>query len=182
MIGIDGNILGIGRRLLHALRQVMQRDFGEQASATLQEAGYATGDEVYEAFRRWLVEYAGLEDPADLDAEYLNEVLGTFFTTLGWGTVTVERIGSAGLAVDSPDWAEADPSANALAPGCHVTAGLLAGFLGHLAEDDVAVMEIECRTRNDSRCRFLAGSPETLQAVYEALSTGKDYRAALGAD
>ncbi len=107
-------------------------------------------------------------------------MLGDFFTTLGWGSVVVEPVGASGLAVDSPDWAEADPAANTLAPACHITAGLLAGFLGRLAEEDVAVMEIECRTRNDSRCRFLAGSPETLQAVYDAMSAGQDYHEVLG--
>jgi hypothetical protein len=42
-------------------------------------------------------------------------------------------------------------------------------------------MELECRTRNDSRCRFLAGSPQTLQAVYDAMSAGRDYRDVLTA-
>ena len=81
---------------------------------------------MYEEFSAWLVDYAGVEDPADLDARYLDEVLTRFFSSLGWGNVSMERIGESGLAFDSGDWAEAEPAANALAPGCHVTAGLLA--------------------------------------------------------
>lgn len=179
MTEFGGQILGIGRRMLHALRQVLERDYGNRAAASLQEAGYAAGDQLYEEFSAWLVDYAGVEDPADLDARYLDEVLTRFFGSLGWGRVSMERIGESGLAFDSGDWGEAEPEANALAPGCHVTAGLLAGFLGRLAGQDVAVMEIECRTCNDSRCRFLAGAPETLQTVYDAVSAGKNYREVL---
>jgi hypothetical protein len=40
-------------------------------------------------------------------------------------------------------------------------------------------MEVECRSANDARCRFLAGSTDTLQAVYDAMANGKDYRQAL---
>jgi hypothetical protein len=43
----------------------------------------------------------------------------------------------------------------------------------------MAVMEVECRSCNQARCRFLAGSQETLQAVYDAMSDGRDYREAL---
>jgi len=53
-------------------------------------------------------------------------------------------------------------------------------MLGRLAGEYVAVMEIECRSRGDERCRFLAGSAETLQAVYEGVSDGRDYRNVLG--
>ena len=178
---IQGEVLGIGRRLLHALRHVLERDFGEQAAAALQEAGYTAGDQLYDTFQTWLADEVGVDDPADLDVRYLDEVLGKFFGSLGWGAVALTRVGTGGLAVDAEDWAESEPGANALAPGCHVTAGLLAGFLGRLADGDIAVMEMECRTRNDSRCRFLAGAPETLQAVYEAAAEGRDYESVLSA-
>ncbi len=173
MTVFNGGILGIGHRMLHSLRNVLERDYGEAATASLQEAGFAASEDVYAAFTRWLHERAGVADPADLAVEHL-------FTALGWGSLSVERVGGGGLAVDSGDWAEAEPHANALTPGCHVTAGLLAGFLGQLADQDVAVMEIECRTRNDSRCRFLAGSQETLQSVFDAVASGKSYVEALG--
>jgi predicted hydrocarbon binding protein len=179
MTEFSGQVLGIGRRMLHALRQVLERDMGDQAAAALQEAGYAAGDQVYDSFQQWLAKETGLDDPADLDAQYLDEVLARFFSSLGWGTVTLERIGTGGLAIDASDWAESEPGANALAPGCHVTAGLLAGFLGRIAASDIAVMEMECRTRNDSHCRFLAGAPETLQMVYAAAAEGRDYRTVL---
>jgi predicted hydrocarbon binding protein len=84
------------------------------------------------------------------------------------------------LAVDATEWAEADPSSGTVAPSCHVTAGMLAGLLGRLAGSHVAVMEIECRSRGDEQCRFLAGAPETLQAVYDGATEGKDYRDVLG--
>lgn len=176
MTAFDGTVLGIGSRMLHRLRTVLERDFGERTGAALQEAGYAAGDELYDGFIGWLAQRTGVQDPADLDARHLDDLLRDFFHGLGWGHLRLERLGMDGLSIDSDDWAEADPQANAFAPACHVTAGLLAGFLGRLADQNVAVMEIECRSRNDPRCRFLAGAPETLQAVYDAVSAGQDYR------
>jgi len=44
----------------------------------------------------------------------------------------------------------------------------------------VAVMEVECRSRGDARCRFLAGSPDTLSALYDRMAQGSSYSEALG--
>lgn len=179
MTAYDGSVLGLGSRMLHRLRSVLERDLGEQAAQTMQEAGYAAGDELYDAWTGWLAERTGVADPGELDAQHLSDQLGAFFSGLGWGHLTVTRLGAA-LAVDARDWAEADPGAATPGPACHVTSGMLAGLLGRLAGDHVAVLEIECRSRGDAQCRFLAGAPETLQAVYEAATGGQDYREVLG--
>ncbi len=42
-------------------------------------------------------------------------------------------------------------------------------------------MEVECRSRNDERCRFLSASPETLNTVFEQMTQGTGYEQALGA-
>jgi hypothetical protein len=41
-------------------------------------------------------------------------------------------------------------------------------------------MEVECRSRGDGRCRFLAGAPETLSTLYDRMSQGAAYTDALG--
>jgi len=43
------------------------------------------------------------------------------------------------------------------------------------------VMEVECRSRNDGRCRFLSASPDTLNTVYAQMTEGRDYTEVLGA-
>ncbi len=40
-------------------------------------------------------------------------------------------------------------------------------------------MEVECRSRGEARCRFLAGSPETLSIVYDRMAQGSGYLEAL---
>jgi predicted hydrocarbon binding protein len=172
-------ILGVGAGALHTLRRSLTRDLGEQAAVCLQEAGYAAGEQIYEAFRNWLPEYTGVGTPADLDARVLGEVLSAFFCELGWGSLNVERAGGNGLAITSTDWAEADPNESSEIPSCYMAAGLFADFLGRLSETSVAVMEVECRSRRDPRCKFLVGTPETMEAVYEALASGGDYESAL---
>lgn len=177
-VQLDSNVIGIGRKGLLALRHALATPPADPASF-LQETGYGAGDEFYHQFTQWLPSYAGVHDPSELDASRLGEVLSEFFQSLGWGPLVMEGLGDAGFTVDSTDWAESEPGSNAPAPGCYYTSGLLSSILSKLAGGEVAVMEVECRSCNDSRCRFLAGSPTTLQAVFEAMTAGKDYRQAM---
>lgn len=174
--------LRLGRRSLHQLRSALERDAGPQAAAYLQEAGFAGGEDLFAEFAEWLLGTRGVERPGDLDARYLGEVLGEFFAEHGWGTMTVAPLGEAILALDAPDWAEAEDEGRSEFPTCHLSSGLLADFVGRLAGGLVAVMEVECRSRGDARCRFVAGAPETLAALYDRMSQGARYREAAGAD
>src|SRR5215217_5435053 len=169
----------LGRRVLHQLRASLERDTGLQASSYLQEAGFAGGEELYGEFAEWLVATRGVERPADLDARFLGEVLSQFFAEQGWGALEVTPLGDAVLALDSSEWAEAADEGRGEFPSCHLTCGLLADFFGRLSDGLVAVMEVECRSRGDARCRFLAGAPETLSALYERMAQGSSYIDAL---
>lgn len=168
----------IGRRVLHQLRASLERDTGLQASSYLQEAGFAGGEELYGEFAEWLLGTRGVERPGDLDMAYLSEVLAEFFTDQGWGALTARHLGAV-LALDAADWAEAGGASSEF-PSCHVTCGMLADFFGRMSDGLVAVMEVECRSRGESRCRFLAGAPETLSALYDRMAAGASYLEALG--
>lgn len=152
----------------------------DQVVTVLQEVGYAAGAGTYRAFADWLPERAGVARPEELDAALLGDVLSEFFGRAGWGTLTMSPVGGSALAVDSPDWAEAEPG-TAETPMCFFSAGMLADFLGRLSDQPVAVMEVECRSRGDGRCRFLSATPEVLEQVYEQMTQGRTYAEALGA-
>jgi hypothetical protein len=83
--------------------------------------------------------------------------------------------------IDSADWAESDPARPLDFPGCYYTSGVLADFFTRLAGEPLSVMEVECRSMGGERCRFLVGSGETMQRVYEAMGQGVTYEAAVGA-
>jgi predicted hydrocarbon binding protein len=170
----------LGRKVIHQLRAALERDTGLQAASYLQEAGFAGGEELYAEFARWLVATHGVERPSDLDTQFLSEVLSEFFAEQGWGPLSAQRLGQAVLALDSTEWAEASEEGRGEFPSCHLTCGLLADFFGRLSDGLVAVMEVECRSRGDARCRFLAGAPETLSALYDRMAQGSSYADALG--
>jgi predicted hydrocarbon binding protein len=170
--------LMIGRGALRQLHVTLLRTAPDAAVNILQESGYAAGAGVFQAFTAWLPRETGVGRPEDLDAGRLNDVLSAFFQATGWGSVSVAPMGGAALVVDSSDWAEADPG-TAEEPMCFFSSGMLADFLGRLSGEPVAVMEVECRSRNDARCRFLSAAPETLNAVYEEMTQGRSYAEAL---
>jgi predicted hydrocarbon binding protein len=169
----------MSRRVLQQLRTTLERDAGLQAASYLQEAGFAGGEAMADAFRAWLAERYGVEEPRELDAGHFGTTLSQFLSDLGWGTVTVGPLGNAALAIDSSDWAEAQDDPSGEYPSCHLSCGLLADFLGRISDGTVAVMEVECRSRGDARCRFLAGSPDTLAALYDRMAHGMTYLEAL---
>lgn len=178
-VTLDDNMISVGIHVLHNLRQSLARDLGDRAAVYLQEAGFAGGSQVYESFLRWLPEFTGVDDPGNLDAGALSEVLSAFFEELGWGTMTVAEAGKGALVITATDWAESEVGGGSPQPSCYVTSGILTDFLGRLSSVPVAVMEVECRTSGDQHCRFIAGAPETLEAVFNAVANGDRYESVL---
>lgn len=158
--------------ILRQLHASLAAHAPDQVVTILQEAGYAAGEGLYKVF-------AAVNNPTDLDADLLAETLSEFFTSRGWGTVTITPVGTGALALDSGDWAEAEPGTSQT-PMCFFSAGMLADFLGRLSDETVAVMEVECRSKGDARCRFLSATPETLDKVYNEMTQGRSYAEALG--
>jgi predicted hydrocarbon binding protein len=166
-------LVALSPAALHRLRDTA----GAQA---LQEAGYAAGDGLYRAFTAWLPSVAGVDDPAEVASTRLPEVVGKFFSSLGWGGVAVTQLSDAVVAVDSADWAEAQAGAGLQYPSCAFTSGVLADFFTLLGDAPLATMEVECRSRGDARCRWLLGAPESLNALYQHMAQGADYLTVLG--
>src|SRR5213592_3956470 len=173
-------MVGLTRDALVTLRSVLFRDAGANAAAYLQEAGYGGGAALYEAFARWTAS-RGLPTPETMPASAFQERGAEFFAELGWGAVMVGTLHDSVLTLDSPNWAESDPASAMQFPGCYLSAGLLADFFGRLAggSSPLVVMEVECRSMGSGRCRFLLGSSETIQHVYDGMTQGVSYDAAL---
>jgi len=166
-------LVALSPAALHRLRD-------SAGAQVLQDAGYTAGDGAYRSFTGWLPVVAGVEDPAELAASRLAEMLSRFFSSLGWGGVAVSQLSDAVMAVDSTDWAEAQPGVGLQFPSCSFTSGLLADFFTRLGDAPLAVMEVECRSRGDARCRWLVGAPESLTALYEHMAQGADYMIVVG--
>lgn len=157
---------------LAALRKALARSVGADAAAVaLQEAGVAAGDAFYEM----LLRAPGGEDgsAADWPETVFWRRFGELFERRGWGRIANETLHNGVGALDAFDWTESEPDSGAQRPSCFFTAGLLANLLGRVSNDEVAVLEVECRSRGDSRCRFLYGAPEVLDLVYGRVRRGE---------
>lgn len=164
---------------LRALRAALVRDLGDGFAAVLQEAGYAGGESVFGAFREWCAGN-GFGAPEQLPVTRFTEAATRFFADAGWGHVTLAPLGDTVVTLDSADWSESDPAAQMPYPSCYYSAGMLADLFGRVAEGQMGGMEVECRSNGAARCRFLLGSPEVLGHVYQRLTEGVGYEAALG--
>jgi predicted hydrocarbon binding protein len=160
---------------LAQLREAVMRDGGDPAP--VQEAGYAAGEGLYEAFAASL-RARGLPAPEVMELETAQAEAARFFHDSGWGEIRFEPMGTV-LAIDAAQWREADPTDGIPHPGCFFGTGLLAGFFGRVADAPLAALEVECRSIGAPRCRFLLGSAESLESVYEEMAASGDYRAAV---
>ena len=163
---------------LLALREALEAEVGGDATArALRHAGHAAGDALY----RLLSTHGGDADisPAELPESDFWRRVGDLFAARGWGRLNFEAIHPGLGALESGDWVEADADSHRLRPSCHFTTGLLANLLGHAAGGPVGVLEVECRSRGDLRCRFAFGGQDALEAVYGALMQGQDLDQAL---
>jgi predicted hydrocarbon binding protein len=170
-------LLAVTRDSLLALRAALFRDVGPNAAALLQEAGFAGGPALFDAFGGWLSAH-GLPGAESIPASDFAAHATEFFRDAGWGSNTLGAIESV-ATVDSADWAEGDPSNPLEFPGCYYTSGVFADFFGRLAGEPLAVMEVECRSMGSERCRFLIGTGETLQRIYDEMTQGVSYADAL---
>ncbi len=172
-------LVTIGADSLKVLRRALERQVGDQAAGLLQEAGYSAGEGIFEALSGWLSDHSDVTDPGDIDKDKLGQVLNEYFGKLGWGAVTVAELGESALILESTDWAESDIESQTAYPCCHYTTGMFSALFGRMAANQAAVMEVECRSKGDSSCKFLVGSPGTLETVYNAMMEGVGYEAAL---
>jgi predicted hydrocarbon binding protein len=174
------SLVAVSRTALSALRAALLRDAGPAAASYFQEAGYAGGAAVFEAFRAWLRE-RGHETPDALGVDEFAARASEFFHDLGWGSLRLGALRDTVATLDSTDWSEAEVAGGLDQPACHLSTGMFADFFGRIADAPLAVMEVECRSAGDARCRFLLGSAEVMERLYESMAQGKAYGAAVEA-
>src|SRR4051812_21842470 len=92
-------VVGLPGPALHALRAALYRDLGGNAAAYLQEAGYAAG--IYDVFERWVTQQTSVS-AAGLPADEFGGRASDFFSSLGWGSMTMGPLGTA-ATLDSSD-------------------------------------------------------------------------------
>lgn len=171
-------MLALTRSSLATLRSALLRDGGADAAVYLQEAGYAGGDAMWTAFQRWLNERTAT--PAeDLSVREFEARASEFFREAGWGNFTIGSLDDVVATLDASDWGEADPRSGVDHPCCHLTTGMFADLFGRVAGRPVAVLEVECRSSGADRCRFLVGSPEVMEQIYDEMGNGRAYEDAV---
>lgn len=173
-------MLGITRDSLVALRAALMRDTGPAGAACLQEAGYIGGGALFEAFSLWLAA-RGASSPESLSVDGFQREATEFFRRTGWGSLQVGALHDTVATLDSVDWAEATPDSPLEQVGCSFSSGMFADFFGRVADAPLAVMEVECRSTGAPRCRFLLGSTDVMQAVYDHMAQGHSYEDAVAA-
>jgi predicted hydrocarbon binding protein len=174
------NLVAMPRSALSLLRETLLREGGPAAASFLQESGFAGGEEVVIALETWL-DAKGYAAVSELGVDSFASCLSEYFGDIGWGALTIGRVNDAVAALDSADWWESDPASALDHPGCHISTGLLADLLGRVSGQPLAVLEVECRSMGSERCRFLTGSAEALERVYERMVKGFNYGEAVDA-
>lgn len=168
--------LRVPAELLTQLRRSVRKAVGTlNATHALHEAGHDTGP----ALLGDLLDDLHPRGAAAASRDTFFAAVGTRFREAGWGTLELRRIHPGLALLESPDWAEADPSGSERQPGCAFTSGLLAWLFSQVSPGRVAVLEVACRSRGDESCQFLFGAEEAVHDVYGLLLDGSSLHEAL---
>jgi hypothetical protein len=139
----------------------------------VRDAGYHAGQALFDEFAQWLTA-RGEVGPTALADERFPSLFEAFFEAHGWGRVVLRPLSEAVLALEASDWGEAAEAEG----GCLVTTGLFAGFLGRLADAPLSVLEVDPGAGAGGRCRFLVGSVDVIDYVWEAMQRGVPFETA----
>ena len=160
---------------LAALRDSLVSSVGPEAAAlALRQAGHAAGDALHR-----ILSGGDADELVSIPAETFWNQLATLFSARGWGHLSYSQVHAGVGSLESTNWAEVRADGSAGQPSCHFTTGILANLLGQIADAEVAVLEAECRSRGDQRCRFLFGGADAVYAVYDRIAAGDPADAAL---
>ena len=160
---------------LAAIRDSLVSSVGPEAAAlALRQAGHAAGDALYR-----ILSGGDADALTSLPADKFWAQLARLFSSRGWGQLTYAQVHTGVGSLEAANWAEARAESDSGQPSCHFTTGVLANLLGQIADAEVAVLEAECVSRGDHRCRFLFGGADAVYAVYERIAAGDEPDAAL---
>jgi len=163
------SLVAISKESLSALRMSLARDLGNNAGTYLYEAGHGGASAIFDAFGQWLQSRGG-PPASELALDDFAAAVGEFFAAYGWGTMGFSVADGGIASVESSNWAEAASDSSQLP--CYFTSGVLTDFFGRITDAPVSVLETECRSLGHERCKFLIGTPEKLQKIYEELYPG----------
>jgi predicted hydrocarbon binding protein len=158
--------------ILSAIHRGVSASVSPEASVQiLQNIGVESAEAVLREFAEWTRDRSvGLGSVDELSEGEFWLLLSDFLKGREWGSLSHEHVHPGVLSVSSPDWAEAAQESRSST--CHFATGFLSELLRLIAGREVAVLEVECRSTGSSSCRFLIGSPEALETVYENLRSG----------
>lgn len=158
-----------------SLRSELEKEAGTLPTVhALHHAGYATGVAAAGSL-------GGSSDVHGLGEGAFWSRLTDFFGKRGWGTLRHEQLHRAVGLLSSQDWAEASVAEGGPEASCHFSTGFLSGILSELAGGPVAVLEVACRMRGESACRFAFGSEGAIHELYGRLLEDADLDGALAA-
>jgi predicted hydrocarbon binding protein len=176
-----GRLVSIPEAMMAAAHRAAARELDPTGAAKLlRQIGLEAGPALHDQFWDWVAgtRMAVPAEPGNIDFDDFWRRLSDFFDQLGFGTLDLEQLHPGVFALSSDNWMEANIS-DGDHQGCQLTTGVLAGFLRLVAEQDLAVLEVECRGSGDEQCRFVAGSPEALQQIFERMQLGSSFSEAV---
>ncbi len=139
----------------------------------VRDAGYAAGQALFDHFSAWLADRSEHGPDVLLDSRF-SLLLREYFFEIGWGLVQLSSLSEAVMVLDANNWGEAA----ATATGCPVSTGLFAGFFGRLADAPISALEVTPDSAAEGQCRFLLGSVDVMNYVWEAMERGIPYERA----
>lgn len=157
--------LSLPASALIEVRRALGRETDDASAArALHDAGYASGERIFDEFEETVDSPLG-----ELDVARFWSAFDTYLSSKGWGRISHERIHPALGVLRATDWSESDADAGEERPACWFTGGMIERLLSGVAPGPILAHEASCRSRGDPECSFLIGSQAAIERLRQLL-------------
>lgn len=163
----------VSAQSLNALVDAFTSVLGDEGATLLRDAGFTTGVALAAQLRERQATREAPR-PEELPRSIFIAAATDIFREAGWGEMEVDPSRSDLTVLDVREWTERSAS------GAHFTTGMLAGFFGAIAGEELAVLEVDPPDQAPGRTRFLMGSVSTVNDLFTRLDSGESVDALLG--
>lgn len=172
-LGYEGVGMMASEDFIVGLQEGLESEVGEASAVVMYQCGLEWGKLDMRRFETKIEREYGRK----MRQMHVNFILESWWWPLsaaGWGSWNVDltNIKQGYVMVDLYDSAVAKSLERIGKPVCHLYAGMLAGSLSHLVQNNLSSIEIQCYAMGEDNCRFLIGGDERVDAAEFWLNEG----------
>ena len=172
-LGYGGVGMMANEDFILGLQEGLEAEVGEASAVIMYQCGLEWGKLDMLRFEERVAQEFGRK-MREMNVQFVLETWWWPLSATGWGAWKVDlgRVKQGYIMVDLFESAVAKSLDQVGKPVCHLYAGMLAGAMSVMVNNQLSCIEIQCYAMGEDHCRFLIGSDKRVDAAEFWLNEG----------